>query len=81
MAFLAATVPYSEGDRVRCRTGGQVLDGVGRVVRVSHDPADLASPVMPMFLVAIDEKAYEDAPEEAWYSEVCLEPAEGAAGA
>lgn len=73
--FLTATVPYDVGDRVHCKTGGQVYDGVGRVVKVSFDPADLASSVMPMFLVAIDDKAYDDVPDEVWYSEACMEPA------
>lgn len=73
MAFLSATVPYEVGDRVACKTGGQVYDGTGHVIKVSFDPEDLASPVMPMFLVAIDDKAYEDVPNEVWYSEICLE--------
>jgi hypothetical protein len=71
--FLAATVPYAVGDKVSCKTGAQIYDGVGTVTKVSFDPADLASPVMPMFLVSIDEKAYDEVPDEVWYSEVCLE--------
>lgn len=73
MAFLADTVPYHVGDKVSCKTGAQVYDGTGHVVKVSFDPADLASPVMPMFLVAIDDKAYDSVPDEVWYSEVCLQ--------
>lgn len=73
-AFLTATVPYSEGDRVACKTGGQVYEGVGRVVRVSFDPGDLASPVMPMFLVKMEDKAYPEVPDEVWFSEICMEP-------
>jgi len=75
LQFLATTVPYDVGDKVHCKTAGQVYDGIGHVVKVSFDPADLASPVMPMFLVAIDEKAYPEVPDEVWYSEVCLEAA------
>lgn len=74
MSFLSMTVPFREGDRVSCKTGGQIYDGIGHVVRVSFDPEDLASPVVPMFLVALDEKAYPEAPDEIWYSERCLEP-------
>ena len=77
LSFLALTVPYKEGDKVSCKTGGQVYDGVGHVVRVSFDPEDLASPVVPMFLVALDDKAYPEAPDEVWYSEVCMERVEG----
>lgn len=77
MAFLAETVPYKIGDKVSCKTGGQIYDGVGHVVKVSFDAADLASPVMPMFLVVLDEKAYPEAPDEIWYSEACMEPVNG----
>lgn len=73
MTFLAATVPYDVGDVVSCKTGGQVYEGIGRIVRVSFDPADLASPVMPMFLVRMENKAYEDVPDEVWFSEICME--------
>lgn len=73
MTFLASTVPYQEGDIVSCKTGGQVYDGIGHVVQISFSPEDLASPVVPMFRVAIDDKAYEGVPDEVWYSEVCLE--------
>lgn len=77
LEFLASTVPFKVGDQVSCKTGAQVYDGTGHVLKVSFDAADLASPVMPMFLVAIDDKAYSDVPDEVWYSEVCLEPVNG----
>lgn len=73
MAFLANTVPYKEGDVVSYKTGGQVYEGVGHVVQVSFSPEDLASPVVPMFLVAMDEKVSAEVPDEIWASEVCLE--------
>jgi hypothetical protein len=72
LEFLAATVPYEVGDRVSCKTAAQVYDGIGHVIKVSFDPLDLASPVHPMFLVAIDEPAYEEVPDQVWYSEICL---------
>jgi len=84
LEFLDATVPFKVGDRVECRTAAsfdederptsQVYDGIGRVIEVSTNLKDLATPVFPMFRVAIDEKAYPDAPDERWYSEMCLEP-------
>lgn len=77
LTFLTNTVPYIVGDRVSCKTGGQVYDGVGHVVKVSFDPVDLATPVHPMFLVHIDEPAYPEVPEEVWYSEICLEAVNG----
>jgi hypothetical protein len=73
VAFLADTVPYKEGDIVSCKTGGQVFDGIGHVVEVSFSPEHLASPVVPMFRVAIDEKAYPEVPGSIWYAECCLE--------
>jgi hypothetical protein len=72
VAFLANTVPYREGDIVSCKTGAQVYDGIGHVVQVSFSPEDLASPVVPMFRVAIDEPAYPEVPNEVWYSEICM---------
>lgn len=70
--WAAENVPFHVGDKVACKTGGQIYDGVGHVEEVSTDPRDLASPVVPMFRVAIDEKAYDEVPDEVWYSEVCL---------
>lgn len=72
MAFLAATVPFHEGDEVDCWTGAQVYDGSGHVVEVSFDPKDLATPAIPMFRVVMDDKAYDECPDELWYSEICM---------
>ncbi len=80
MTFLAATIPYKVGDKVSCRSGGVIYDGVGHVVEVSFDPKDLASPVIPMFRVEMDEKAYETMPDEMWYPELLLTPVEAANG-
>ena len=77
MAFLAVTIPYHPGDRVKCWTGGKqygIYRGVGHVVRMSTSLEDLATPVVPMFLVAMDEKAADDVPDEIFFTEVCLEP-------
>lgn len=71
-SWAAANCPYDVGDKVECRTGGQVYDGVGTIVEKSTDPKDLATPLVPMFRVAIEDKAYPEMPDEAWYSEVCI---------
>jgi hypothetical protein len=70
--WAAENAPFRVGDKVACKTGGQIYDGVGHVQEVSTKPEDLASPVVPMFRVAIDEKAYPEMDDECWYSEVCL---------
>lgn len=70
--WVAATCPYSVGDRVRCYLGGQVYDGIGTIEEVSTDPKDLATPLVPMFRVAMQEKEYDSVPDVTWYSEPCL---------
>jgi len=72
MAFLAATVPYQKGDRVECRTGGEIFDGIGTVQDVSFELKHGGTPVYPSFRVILDEKAYAEAPDECWYTEVCM---------
>jgi len=76
MDFLMATIPYAAGDRVECRTGGEIFDGIGVVDGVSFDLKDGGTPVYPAFHVVLDDKAYPEAPDECWYTEVCLRPAE-----
>jgi len=71
-AWAASSMPYRVGDKVACKTGGQIYDGIGHIEEISVDPKDLASPVVPMFRVAIDEKSYPEVPDEVWYSEPCL---------
>jgi hypothetical protein len=78
LAFLAATIPYQIGDEVDCWTGAQVYDGTGHIVEISFDPKDLASPVVPMFRVEMDDKAYNEVPDELWFSEVCLKAKQAA---
>lgn len=77
LQYLRVTVPYAPGDRVKCWTGGKqygIYRGTGHVVRMSTSIEDLATPVVPMFLVAMDEKAADDVPDEIFFTEVCLEP-------
>lgn len=71
-AWVAANPPFDVGDKVECRTGAQVYDGIGVVAEVSTDPKDLATPIVPMFRVVIEEKSYPEVPDEVWYSGICL---------
>ena len=72
MGFLFSTIPFKPGDTVEARTAGEILDGVGRVEEVSFDLLKGGTPVYPSFRVVIDEKAYPEAPDEAFYTECCL---------
>lgn len=72
LEYLEATVPFAVGDRVECRTGGVLYDGVGTVDEVSTSLEHFGTPVFPSFHVVIDEKAYPEAPDDLWYTEVCL---------
>lgn len=75
-AWLMAGTPFQVGDRVRCYSGGVVYDGIGHIVEISVDPKNLASPVVPMFRVEMDEKAYPEMPNDMWYGEVLLKKVE-----
>lgn len=70
--FLMRTLPFKPGDRVECRTAAQLFDGVGTVQKISMDLENGGTLVYPAFLVKIDEKAYDSAPDECWYTEICL---------
>lgn len=72
MNFMAATVPFRIGDRVECRTAGEIYDGVGRITEISTDPKDGGTWVYPAFRVTFDEKAYPSVPDVQLYTEVCL---------
>jgi len=74
--FLMLTIPFKSGDRVECRTGGEIFDGVGTVDDMSFDLKNGGTLVYPAFHVVLDDKAYPDAPDECWYTEVCLRPVE-----
>lgn len=64
--------PFRPGDRVEARTGAIVLDGVGTVQEMSVSLEHGGTVIYPTFRVTIDEKAHDQAPDEAWYTEVCL---------
>lgn len=74
LKFLLATLPFTPGERVECRTGGQIYDGVGTVDDVSFDFEKTGGTIIyPAFHVVIDQPAYPDAPEEGWYNEATLQ--------
>jgi len=70
--FLLATPPFEKGDRVECRTGAEIYEGIGTVEDMSFDFEHGGSIVYPAFLVKIDEPANEYSPAEGWWNEVCL---------
>ena len=76
MSFLMATIPYQVGDRVHAKLAGQVLDGTGVIDDISIELRHGGTPVYPAFHVVLDEKAYPDAPDSCWYTEVCLTKAQ-----
>jgi len=64
--------PFRPGDKVEARTAGQIYDGVGEVAQMSMSLEHGGTPVYPSFRVVLNEKAHDQAPDEAWYTEVCL---------
>lgn len=70
--FLLANPPFHPGDRVECRTGGEIYDGVGTVAEMSYDFEHGGTVVYPAFRVTIDEPVNEHSPVEGWYTEICL---------
>ena len=64
--------PFRPGDVVEARTGAVVLDGVGTVREMSTALENGGTPIYPTFLVVITEKAHDGAPDQCWYTEVCL---------
>ena len=74
--FMMLTIPFHIGDRVECRTGGQLYDGIGMVEDISTDLANGGTWVHPAFLVRFDEKAYDTVPDTLWYTESCLKRAD-----
>lgn len=77
--YLMLTIPFQVGDRVECRTAGVLFDGVGNIDEISIEPENFGTPAYPSFHVTIDDKAYEDAPDELWYMETQLRRVEDGA--
>jgi hypothetical protein len=71
------SAPFKPGDRVEARTAATIYDGIGEVTDVSMSLEHGGTPVYPTFKVIINEKAHDQAPDEAWYTECCLTPAKG----
>lgn len=69
---MAMTIPFRVGDRVECRIGGIVYDGIGVIEEISTDLKDGGTWVHPAFLVRFEEKAYDSVPDTQFYTEVCL---------
>lgn len=72
LLFLEATCPFKVGDQVEARTAGEVFDGVGKVTEISTELRNGGTRVFPSFHVQLETKEHDLAPEEAWYTEVCL---------
>lgn len=72
LEYLIANPPFVAGDRVECRTGGEIYDGVGTVQEMSFDFEHGGTLIYPAFRVVIDEPANEHSPKEGWWTEVCL---------
>ena len=67
---------YHPGDIVEARTAALIYDGIGMVEEMSMELKNGGTPVYPSFRVRITEKAHDEAPDEAWYTEVCLRKVE-----
>jgi hypothetical protein len=73
LVYLARTVPFQVGDKVECRTAGELYDGDGEVVEVSMDEEKGGgSLIYPAFRVRLDQKAENFLPDELYYTECCL---------
>lgn len=72
LLFIALTNPFKVGDRVEARTAGQVYDGIGTVDDISTQIINGGTPVYPSFHVVLETKEHDLAPDDAWYTEICL---------
>lgn len=79
-AFILLTAPWSPfgppfkaGDVVEARTAGRVYDGVGTVHEMDMSLTHGGTPVYPTWRVVLTTKAREDALDEQWYTENCLQ--------
>lgn len=76
VAYLLATIPFSVGDKVECRTAAKLYDGIGIVKEIDIDFKMGGTPVFPAFKVEFTEKDNEEIPDELWYLEGCLKMVE-----
>ncbi len=77
--YLDVTVPFREGDRVRCTFPPDIYEGIGVIDKVHFDLEHGGTPVYPTFAVTMEEKANPEVPDQSLYTESCLELVEGAA--
>ncbi|MCV7383915.1 DUF4236 domain-containing protein [Mycolicibacter longobardus] len=65
--------PFQVGDRVECRTAGELYDGIG-TVRAASILLDVGggTPTYPMFQVVLGDPQRPDLTDPQWYSEICL---------
>ena len=65
--------PFLPDDVVECRRAATVYEGMGVVREISMDlDHGGGTPLHPMFLVELTEKADDEVPDEAWYCEKSL---------
>jgi hypothetical protein len=69
LAFLLATIPFHVGDKVECRTAGELYDGIGTVQEIDTEFKMGGTPVFPAFRVLLEEKAEPFLPDNLWYTE------------
>lgn len=69
LAYLLATIPFQVGDKVECRTAGELYDGVGTVKEIDTEFKMGGTPVFPAFRVLLEEKIDKNLPDELWYTE------------
>lgn len=72
LIFLEVTCPFKVGDKVEARTAGEVFDGVGVVQEISTELRNGGTRVYPSFRVKLETKEHDLAPDEAFYTEICL---------
>lgn len=76
--------PFHPGDKVEVRQAiaseGRNpefrTEGVGEVAQMSMSLEHGGTPIYPTFRVVLSEKAHDQAPDEAWFPEVCLSKVE-----
>lgn len=65
--------PFAPGDVVECRRAATHYEGIGTVREMSMSlEYGGGTPLYPMFLVELTEKAHGGVPDRAWYAEVSL---------
>jgi len=66
LQWLSTVLPLEVGERVECRTVGEIYDGDGEIIEISTEIRRGGTPVHPAYLVRLDDG------REWWYTSVCL---------